>query len=83
MVDVGAAGLGPHRNVVGTAVVDLELLVEVFKGKEGVAAVKALLVFAVAALYLAVMSGRVGPDQLMADAKMSCGSLKQSWQVFL
>ena len=73
---------GPHRNVVGTAVVDLELLVEVFKGKERIAAIKALLVFAVAALYLAVMSGRVGPDQLVPDAKMSCGCLKQGWQVF-
>ena len=74
---------GPHRNVVGTAVVDLELLVEVFKGKERMAAIKALLVFAVAALYLAVMSGRVGANQLVPDAEMSCGSLKQGWQVFL
>ena len=74
---------GPHRNVVGTAVVDLELLVEVFKREERMTTVKSLLVFTVAALHLAVMPGRVGTDQLMADAKTGCGSLKQSRQVFL
>ena len=70
-----------HRNVVGAAVVDLELLVEVFERKERMAVVKAFLVFTVAALHLAVVPGRVGANQLVPYAELSCGSLKQGQQV--
>ena len=60
---------------------DLELLIKVFERKERVAAVEAFLVFAVAALHLAVVPGRVGPDKLMPYAELGCRCLKQGWQV--
>lgn len=72
-----------HRDAVGTAVVDLELFVEVFERKERVAAVEAFLVFAVAALHFAIVPGRIGANQLVPYAEPNCGSLKQGWQVFL
>ena len=57
----------PHREVVGTAVMDSELLGEVIEGVETVTGVKALLVLPVASLDLAVVARCVGTDELVAD----------------
>ena len=40
------------------------------------ARVKPLLVLAVAALHLAVVAGRIGTDELMADTELSGSGLK-------
>ena len=56
-----------HREVVRAAVMDSELLGEVIEGVETVTGVKALLVLPVAALHLAVVARRIGPDELVAD----------------
>ena len=45
--------------------------------------IKALLVFSVASLYLAVVSGRAGLDVLHHDAKLLCRSLKRRQPVGL
>ena len=42
--------------------------------------VKAFLVLPVAALYLAVVPGRVGADELVPDAQRGSGGLKERWQ---
>ena len=47
---------GPHREVVGAAVMNGELLCKVIQGVEAVAGVKAFLVLPVAALHLAVVA---------------------------
>ena len=57
----------PHGEVVGAAVVDSELHCKVIQGVEAVAGVKAFLILAVAALHFAVVSRRIGPDELMPD----------------
>ena len=44
---------------------DSELFLKVRQREEGVERIKAFLVFPVAALYLAIMSGRVWADELM------------------
>ena len=60
---------------------DSELLGEVIEGEKSVTGVKALLVLPVAALHLAVMTRRVGPDELVADAQLGGGGLKQSGEI--
>ena len=56
-----------HREVVGAAVMDSELLGEVIEGVETVTGVKALLILPVASLDLAVVARCVGTDELVAD----------------
>ena len=60
---------------------DSELLSEVVQGVKAVGGIEALLVLPVAALHLAVMAGRVGADELMADTQLGCGGLKESGQI--
>lgn len=67
----------PHRKVVGAAVMQGKLLVKVKQGEKGVGIIEAFLVFPVAALHLAIMSGCVGADQFMLDAQLSSGFLKK------
>ena len=57
----------PHREVVGAAVVDSELLGEIIQREEGMTGIEAFLVFSVTALYLTVIPGGVGTDQLVTD----------------
>ncbi len=45
-----------------------KLLIEVGKGEEGMAGIKALLVLPVTALHLAVMSGGVRADEFVLNA---------------
>ena len=59
----------PHWKVVGTAVMYNELLFKVCKGIKAVGSIEAFLVFAVAALYFALMLRGVRPDELVAKAK--------------
>ena len=50
-------GKRPHRQVVGTMIMNSKLFLEVGQGEERVDRIEAFLVFPVAALYLAIMSG--------------------------
>ena len=52
----------PHREVVGAAVVDSELLCEIIQREEGMTGIEAFLVFSVTALYLTVMPGSIRAD---------------------
>ena len=47
------------------------------------AGIEAFLILAVAALHLAVVARRVGPDQLVTDAQLGGGFLKQRGQIAL
>ena len=60
---------------------DGKLLGEVLEGVKAVAGVKALLVLTMTALYLAVVSWRVGTDEFMPDAQLGSGDLKQGGQI--
>lgn len=46
-----------------------KLFFEIIEGIEGMGGVEFLIVFAVAALHLAVMSGGIGPNELMANTQ--------------
>ena len=70
-------GERPHGQIIRPAVVNGKLFDEIFEGKEGVAGIEPLLVLAVAALDLAVVAGRVGANELVADAQPGGGLLKQ------
>ena len=59
----------PHGYFVCAAIVDSQLFVKVLKGIEGMAAVEMFLVLSVAAIYFAVVPGRVCPNQLMRNPK--------------
>ena len=54
-----------------------ELFLKDIQREEGVDRIKAFLVYSVAALYLAIMSGRVRTDQLMLDAQPGGGFLEK------
>ena len=58
-----------------------QLFLKVRQREERADRIKAFLVFPVAALYLAIMSGRVRTDELMPDAQLSGGFLKKGWDV--
>ena len=67
----------PHGKVVGTAVMDGKLLFEVCKGIKAAAGIETLLVLTVAALYLAIVTGRIGTNQLVLNAQLCSGLLKE------
>lgn len=67
--------------VVIPAVINLKLLRKVLKRIEGMSGIEALVILPVAPLYLAVMSWRIRPDQLVTDAVKSQMHLKQSRSV--
>lgn len=70
-------GERPHEKVVGTAVVDSEVVGKVVQKEKAVAGVKALLVLPVAALLLAVVAGNVGTNELVADTQVIGSGFKQ------
>ena len=74
---------GPHGQVVGTAVVDSELLCEIIQRIEGVARIKSLLIFAVAALNLAVVPGRIRTNELVPNAQFGSRLFKQRRKISL
>ena len=59
-----------------------KLYAEIGKREETVCVVETLLVFAMAALYFAVVSWSVGTDQLVPDSKPCSGQFKTSESVF-
>ena len=60
---------------------DGQLLCKVLKRIKGAAGVKPLLVLTMAALHLAVVTRCVGADQLVPDAQLGGGFLKQRRQI--
>ena len=60
---------GSHRKVVGTGMMNGELLCKVIQRVEVVARIEALLILAMTVLNLAVMAWRIRTDQLMSDTK--------------
>ena len=54
-----------------------QLCIEVGKGVEAMGVVEAVLILPVAALYLAVVAGRVGTNQLVPNAQLCGGPLKE------
>ena len=60
---------------------DGKLFCEIIQRIKAVAGIKTLLILAMAALYLTVMSRRIGANQFMPDAQLSGGKLKQSGQI--
>ena len=54
-----------------------QLCSEVGKGVEAMGVVEATLILTVAALYLAVVAGRVGTNQLVPNAQLCGGPLKE------
>ena len=58
-----------------------ELSIEVGKGIEAVGIVEAALIHAVAALYLAIMTGSIWPDQFVPDTHFGSRSLKEGDQL--
>ncbi len=53
-----------------------ELCTKILKGKEAVGVVESLLIFPVTAFDLAVVSGSVRTNKLVADAQLCSGLLK-------
>ena len=68
---------GSHRQVVGTGIVDDELLCKVIQRVEVVARIEALLILTVAALDFAVVPWRIRADQLVPDAQFGGCLFKQ------
>ena len=54
-----------------------QLSIEVGKGVEAMGVVEATLILTVAALYLAIVTGRVGTNQLVPNAQLCGGPLKE------
>ena len=54
-----------------------QLSVEVGKRVEAIGIVEAMLILTVAALYLAIVTGRIGTNQLVPNAQLCSGFLKE------
>ena len=54
-----------------------QLSIEVGKRVEAMGIVEATLILTVAALYLAIVTGRIGTNQLVPNAKLCSGPLKE------
>ena len=68
---------GFHRKVVGTGMMNGELLCKVIQRVEVVARIEALLILTVAALDFAVVPWRIRADQLVLDAQLGGCLFKQ------
>ena len=60
---------------------DCELLCKVIQGIEAVTGIKPFLIFPVSVLHFAVVTWRIGTDELVEDAELGGGSLKQGGQI--
>lgn len=67
--------------VVVPAIVHLQLLRKVSEGIEQVCRIEPFIIFAVATLYFPVVTGRIGPDQLMCDTMLRQMCLEQGGPV--
>ena len=59
------------------AVVDSKLVCEIGQREEGMTGIEAFLVFSVTAFHLAVVAGRVGTDELVANPKFGGSGFKE------
>ena len=66
----GAPVEGTHGKVVVVTLPDSKLISEILKGKEFMRSVKLLIVLAVAALHLTIVSRRKWPDELVRNAEL-------------
>ena len=62
---------------------DSKLLCKIVQRVKAVAGIESFLVFPVAALHLAVVSGGIGTDKLVSDTQFSGSGFKQSGDVLL
>ena len=74
---------GTHREVVVFVLPDSKLFLKVFEGIELVGSVEILIIFAVAAFYLPVVTRREDFDELVADTQFFKCALKESRPLFL
>ena len=63
--------------MIGGSSIHSELSIEVGKGVEAMGVVEAVLILPVATLHLAVVAGRVGTNQLVPNAQLCGGPLKE------
>lgn len=70
-----------HGKLVAASLVGSQLPTKVVEGVEGMLVIESLLVFTVAAFYLAVMTWRIRPDKLMSDPQLLQRRFKKSWLV--
>ena len=73
---------GFHRKVVGTGIVDDELLCKVIQRVEVVARIEALLILTVAALDFAVVPRRGNPYSMIYYSRFIKGVFKHSFVIF-
>ena len=73
----GTEAQGAHGDVIGATEIKVQLLLEVGKRVKAVTGIKAFLIFAMAALDLAVVARSVGPDELVADIHGQGSALKE------
>ena len=73
----------PHGEVVGTAVMDSKLFLEVFQREEGMTGIKTLLILVVTALHFAVVPWSIRTDQSVSNPQISGSFLKQGHAVTL
>ena len=67
-----------HRQVVGTALMGSKLFFKVKQGEKGMGGIETFLIFAVASLNFAIVSGDVGTNQFMLNIQLSGDFLKKS-----
>ena len=72
-----------HGEVVRLSLVCRERGTKILKGDEGVGIEKAFLILPVTALHLAIATRGVGSDELVADAQLVGGLLKEGGEVSL
>ena len=66
-----------HREIIVFSVPDGKLFLEVVEGKELVGSIEVFVIFAVAALYFTVMSGRIRFNELVLNTKPLQSYLKE------
>ena len=59
-----------HREVVVRAFADSKLFFEVLKAEKGMRSIEFFIVLTVASFHFSVVSGRVGPDELMPNVML-------------
>lgn len=67
----------PHGEVVILPLSDSQLFLKILKGIEGVAGIEFFIVLSMTALHFPVVSGSVGLNELMPDAELLQGGLKE------
>ena len=71
-----------HRAVIRAIKMSFKLFIKIVTGKERVAGIKLVVIFAMAALNLSVMARSIGTDKFMFYAQRGSGLLKHCRLVF-